>query len=245
MATRPPVAANSARTRITKDPLVRREELLDTALDLCRDHGFDSLRVEQIVQAAGIAKGTFYHYFAAKDDVLHALVQRFGDALLDQLSDAASTAGTPTQRLQAVMVSAAEFKRSHAEVGYASYLYRDDNLVLRHRIFRAWRDRAQKVLAPIVADGLADRSFTAVNADAATDIVLLLWFDAADQLYARALNCGNADGFAEVMIAGAREIYQAQERILGLPPGTFNVPITAETVELTKQLYSTLNRTQP
>lgn len=233
------------RTRISKDPLVRREELLNIALDLCRTHGFDSLRVEQIVQSAGIAKGTFYHYFAAKDDVLRAIVERFGDALFDQLSEAALIVGTPVQRLQAIMVAAAEFKNSHHDLSYASYLYRDGNLVLRHQIFHTWRARASEVLTPIITDGLADGSFTAVDAEAATDIVLLLWFDAAEQLLNRALKCGAATPFAEVMTVGAQEIYQAQERVLGVPSGTFDVPITDEIIELTKQLYATLNRTQP
>ncbi len=77
------------KVRITKDPDVRREELLDIALDLCRTQGFDALRVEQVVQRAGVAKGTFYHYFASKDAVLEALVQRFGEGLFGQLNAAA------------------------------------------------------------------------------------------------------------------------------------------------------------
>lgn len=235
----------AVRVRITKDPSVRREELLDAALALCRSDGFDALRVDQIVKSAGVAKGTFYHYFAAKDDVLQALVQRFGDALFDELVVAANTPGNPTQRLQAVMNAAAAFKAAHGEAGYASYLYRSDNLVLRHRVFAAWRNRAAEVLLPVITDGLADGSFTAINAVAATDIVLLLWFDAADQLLTRALGCGDAEGFAEIMLDGARQIYQAQERVLGLRANTFNLPTTPELVELTKQVYQTLDRNQP
>ena len=82
-----------ARTRVTKDPQERREELLDIAWELGRNQGFEALRVEQIVQTAGIAKGTFYHYFAAKDDVVEALVQRFGDGLFAELSQAAAQLG--------------------------------------------------------------------------------------------------------------------------------------------------------
>ena len=37
-----------------------RKKLIETALNLLRDKGFDSINVEEITKAAGVAKGTFY-----------------------------------------------------------------------------------------------------------------------------------------------------------------------------------------
>lgn len=72
--------------RVTKAPDVRREELLDVALKLCMSVGFDAMSVEQITATAGVAKGTFYHYFRSKDDLEAQLVRRFGESLLAHLS---------------------------------------------------------------------------------------------------------------------------------------------------------------
>ena len=72
--------------RVTKAPEVRREELLDVAFELCRSHGFEAMSVEQVTQSAGVAKGTFYHYFSSKDDLQVQLVRRLGEALFDHLS---------------------------------------------------------------------------------------------------------------------------------------------------------------
>jgi AcrR family transcriptional regulator len=238
-------AKTRARVRVTKDPEVRREELLDIALDLCRTEGFDSMRVEQIVQAAGVAKGTFYHYFASKDAVLEALVQRFGESLFDHLREAAALPGTACERLRAVMEAAAAFKGSQVDLAYASFLYRDQNLSLRHQLFRVWREQARQVLVPVLAAGKADHSFTVTNADATTDVLLLLWFDAADHLWDRALAAGDADAFVEIMLTGGYAIFEAQERILGVPKGTFAVPFDPELIDLTRKLYATTNRKQP
>lgn len=234
------------KVRVTKDPDVRREELLDAALELCRTQGFENLRVEQLVQAAGVAKGTFYHHFVSKDALLEALVQRFGDALFDHLNTAAKTASGPAaDRLGAVMDAAAAFKVSQTELAYPSFLYRTDNLTLKHRLFTAWRGQARQVLLPLISEGRSDGSFNVTSAEATTDVVLLLWFDAADQLWDRALGAIDADVFVEIMLSGAQAIYEAQERILGVATGTYAVPITPQLIDLTRQLYATLDRKQP
>ena len=34
------------------------------------EHGYENVSVDEILQEAGIAKGTFYHYFESKEDIL-------------------------------------------------------------------------------------------------------------------------------------------------------------------------------
>jgi len=230
----------ASQRRVTKDPDVRREELLNIALDLCREHGFEAMNVEQVTQAAGVAKGTFYHYFASKDAMLEQLVRRFGDSLFDYLSAAVDAAsGTGADRIKALMQASGAYKIGQADIAYATFLYSDGNFALRHRLFGAWRERAREVLLPAVREGQADGSLSVAHPDAVTDIVLLLWFEAADQLWERALATTNVDDFVETMLAGAESIYQAQERVLGVPAGTYVVPIGPAIVEMTRQLYRT------
>ncbi len=231
-----------ARTRVTKDPQERREELLDIAWELGRSQGFEALRVEQIVQTAGIAKGTFYHYFAAKDDVVEALVQRFGDGLFAELSQAAAQPGTADERLSRIMTAATAYKLSHSDFSYASFLYREENRPIRQRLFRAWQQRARDVLLPVITAGADDGSFDISDAETTTDLVLLLWFDAADHLWLRATSAADADTFADIMFRGGAAIYQAQERILGMAPKSFTVPTDPAVTDLIKELYRTLDR---
>jgi len=48
----------------------RREEILRAAMDLFSKKGFELTTVEDITRAAHVAKGTFYNFFAKKEDVL-------------------------------------------------------------------------------------------------------------------------------------------------------------------------------
>ncbi|HQY99263.1 MAG TPA: TetR/AcrR family transcriptional regulator [Propionicimonas sp.] len=231
--------------RVTKHPLVRREELLDVAFALCRSHGFEGMSVEQVTASAGVAKGTFYHYFTSKSDLQGQLVGRFGDSLFNHLTDAlVDVQGSGAQRLGGLMNAAASYKSSQADIGFASFLYRDENFALRHRLYDAWRERARSVLTPVIQDGLDDGSIRAADAGSATDLVLLLWFDAADHLWNRALRTADAAEFAAVLAAGSAAITQAQERILGVPDGTYSIPVPTGLIAAIEQLHPKLDRTK-
>lgn len=63
--------------RVVKAPDVRRSEILAAANQLFQTQGYSRTSVDQIVNKVRIAKGTFYHYFKSKEQIL--------DALADQL----------------------------------------------------------------------------------------------------------------------------------------------------------------
>ncbi|MDQ6418896.1 TetR/AcrR family transcriptional regulator [Paenibacillus sp. LHD-117] len=47
-----------------------RQAIIDAALTLFAAHGYAGTSVNQIAEAAGVAKGTFFNYFAGKEQVL-------------------------------------------------------------------------------------------------------------------------------------------------------------------------------
>lgn len=71
-----------------------RQRLLEAALRLFRKHGYEATTVEQITQAAAVAKGTFFNYFESKEAILPALVEwrlaQLEDALLPEQGAPAS-----------------------------------------------------------------------------------------------------------------------------------------------------------
>jgi TetR/AcrR family transcriptional repressor of nem operon len=48
--------------------LENREQIIETAARLLREHGFDGIGVADIMKAAGLTHGGFYRNFASKDD---------------------------------------------------------------------------------------------------------------------------------------------------------------------------------
>jgi AcrR family transcriptional regulator len=59
------------RARLQQDrSRATRRAIIATAEALWREHGFDAVSVEQVCQAADVAKGTFYFYFPRKEHLL-------------------------------------------------------------------------------------------------------------------------------------------------------------------------------
>lgn len=72
----------------TKPAEVRLDELMDAAERLFISKGFEATTVSEIVRDAGVAKGTFYHYFPSKNEVLGALRERFTRQFIDRIQRA-------------------------------------------------------------------------------------------------------------------------------------------------------------
>ncbi|WP_424245845.1 AcrR family transcriptional regulator [Elusimicrobium posterum] len=68
----------------------RRNEILDTAEMFFVSKGYEKTTVDSILRTLDIAKGTFYHYFKSKEEVLEAIVLRFvekGVAIIKEIAD--------------------------------------------------------------------------------------------------------------------------------------------------------------
>jgi AcrR family transcriptional regulator len=60
-------------------PKGTRERILDIALDLFIDQGFDKTSLREIAERLGFSKAALYYHFASKDDILLALHYRLHD----------------------------------------------------------------------------------------------------------------------------------------------------------------------
>jgi TetR/AcrR family transcriptional repressor of nem operon len=61
----------------SKNPADTKRRLLDGAEQLMLAKGFAATTVDEICQAAGVTKGSFFHYFKSKDDLAKAVLERF------------------------------------------------------------------------------------------------------------------------------------------------------------------------
>ena len=60
--------------KIDNNKQMKRESLLDSAFSLFIDNGFNKTSISDIVNNAGVAKGTFYLYFKDKYDIRNHLI---------------------------------------------------------------------------------------------------------------------------------------------------------------------------
>ena len=61
-------------SKIDNNKEQKRNSLLDSAFTLFLDNGFNKTSISDIVEKAGVAKGTFYLYFKDKYDIRNQLI---------------------------------------------------------------------------------------------------------------------------------------------------------------------------
>src|SRR5579872_7084131 len=82
----------------TVPPTDTRSRILDAALDVFSEHGFEGSTLQQIADRLGVTKAALYYHFRSKDDILGALIAP-ANAGLEALLDAhAGTDDTPARR---------------------------------------------------------------------------------------------------------------------------------------------------
>ncbi len=91
----------------------RRDRLYEAALALFREQGYEQTTVDQIARRAGLAKGTFFNYFATKDAILRYMgereIGRLGAASM--LGGSASAVGN-LKRFMAALAGSLEADRA-------------------------------------------------------------------------------------------------------------------------------------
>jgi AcrR family transcriptional regulator len=212
--------------RVVKEADERRGELLEVAMRLFVENGFERTSVEQITSAVGVAKGTFYHYFDSKQDLLAQLVCSFADALFAQLETEMSTVGgDAVERLRAFFRNASRFKLEQRDesLTIARSLYGDENVRLRHALMDGWLERTDEMLAGILAQGLAEGLFRIRDARATATIMTSLWFGWADRQAEALLDLEHHPEKAADMASAVGDVETAMERILGMKDGTLRL----------------------
>lgn len=82
----------------------RRDAILDAALGQSRDRELDAVTMAEIARAVGLAKGTLYLYFATKEELFLAVLERELDGWFEELDArlAAASGRLPAAALTAL-----------------------------------------------------------------------------------------------------------------------------------------------
>lgn len=99
--------------------------ILNTALTLMRENGFEAVTVRDICKAAGITTGAFYHHFQSKEELFDK-----GFAPLDQYMAKAmenESDEDPAQRLKLILYHYAVFMETCGELAAQYYQRRLSN----------------------------------------------------------------------------------------------------------------------
>lgn len=136
--------------------------IVAAAVDCFYEKGYEATGVQEIVSRARVSKGSFYHHFAAKEDLLLLIHDTFIDGQLEMLRSAASAGRAPRETLARLIednvVGAERFQR------YQTIFFEQRRFLSEDRFVevKKKRDEYEQQVVAILEAGIADGSFRPV-----------------------------------------------------------------------------------
>lgn len=158
-----------ARRRLSPDE--RRTELVAAARQLFATQGVEGTSISDIVKAAGVAQGTFYWYFASKQEALNAVVREMTDeacgAVMTLAGDPSLTGLTKFRRVFEVFLATVVRGGDTLE-----YFHAETNREFHDQLASEMARRLAPALGGIIRQGVAEGTFTTAYPEEAAAFIL-------------------------------------------------------------------------
>ncbi len=216
-----------ARTIKEAEYAAKRSEILDAALRLVQTVGYEQMSIQDILDALQISKGAFYHYFASKQSLLEALVDRMGQlgaqVLLPIVEDPHLTA---IEKLHRYFETSAQYKNMQKELilSLLRMWYTDDNAVVRQKLeTAAYQFTGRQVLEPIIRQGIREGAFTTRYPAQTARIIVGIALTVSEALTGLLLSPRVDEAAVRELEIGMDAYLESVERILGAPQGSLTI----------------------
>ncbi len=201
----------------------RKTEIVNTAMTMFFSQGYENTTVAQIIDAIGIAKGTFYHYFAGKEDLLEEIVERRSEEAIRELSVIVEDPTlSATEKIARYFREAISWKSRNRDLTLTAMrvLYRDENLRLRRRMLEGGVVRVAPIIAEIVREGIESGEFTVTDANFSGDFLIRSITAQNERLGNYILENEDSPDLVPYLKRYFDSLERVVERILGLPQQT-------------------------
>jgi len=112
------MAGEAAARTIPASQLARRERILDAAMELATEGGYEAVQMREVAERADVALGTLYRYFPSK---VHLLVSAMGRTFqsLQESVRVDDAGGSPEERVYRVVAAVTRYLARHRRLSGA------------------------------------------------------------------------------------------------------------------------------
>ena len=181
---------------------LKRRELLTLAVELIHREGLESLTMEGVAAAAGVAKGTVYLYFDSKDRLVEQAIEKTLEPLVEEVCGLLESERVPEEKLRSMAIANLAYFDRHRSL---FRVFTHDRYARRTHTRRSRDDHYRKVVgktAEVIRDGIRQRRFRAADADTTAAI----WLEALTVVLVRRLQAADS-GPAEAAADSLLELF--------------------------------------
>ncbi|MCM3128192.1 MULTISPECIES: TetR/AcrR family transcriptional regulator [unclassified Paenibacillus] len=145
--------------RIVKTAEERRKEIIDAAEELFSQRGFNGTSTNDILEKVGIARGTLYHHFKSKEDIMNALVERYSCLLLSAAQQVAADRSIPVVERIIRTVMALNLSGGSTEE-MMEHIHKPENALMHQKIHKVIINGVTPIMTEMIREGIQQGLFS-------------------------------------------------------------------------------------
>ena len=138
----------------------RKPELLKIAYDMFLSRGYENTSVDEIIEMAQIAKGTYYYYFSSKEQMLEEVI---GMMIESETETAKQILGADIPVPQKIIGIITSIKPAEDERPISDALLRPENVLMHNKVRKKLIEVMVPLLSEIAEEGVSQGIFACDN----------------------------------------------------------------------------------
>ena len=204
-----------------------RDEIINTAQKLFYTIGYDKTSIQMILNDIGIAKGTFYHYFKSKSELMLEIVKITVEKTIGKFDEIKNSSLSPIEKMNALFNTSAKYKIANIDSIKAIMfaMYNENNLILRENIKKQNIEFVAPLINSIIEEGMNTGDFKCIHKNLG-EMIILLSTSMSDTMASSIINSNKGtydDSFIEETVDHLKMYSYTIETILEVEHGKLNL----------------------
>jgi AcrR family transcriptional regulator len=149
----------------------RKKELLKIGYDMFLTQGYENTSVDEIIEKAQIAKGTYYYHFESKEQMLEEVIDMMIDSEAETAQQIIKTDIPVPQKIVGILAS---MKPTEAEQPIKNTLFQPENILMHHKVRKKLIDVIAPLLSEVVKEGVSEGIFECDNIAERVKMLLII-----------------------------------------------------------------------
>ena len=149
----------------------RKKELLKIAYGMFLTQGYENTRVDEIIEEAQIAKGTYYYYFESKEQMLEEVIDMMIDSETERAKQIIATDIPVPQKIVGILAS---MKPSEEEQPIKNALFQPENVLMHYKVRQKLINVLTPLLSEVIEGGVNEGIFECENIPERVKMLLII-----------------------------------------------------------------------
>jgi TetR/AcrR family fatty acid metabolism transcriptional regulator len=139
--------ANRAPKSDNNRTLERRNAIMEGALKVFGEHGFEETTISAISKAAGVSDATVYEYFSSKEEILFSIPLRYTEREIDRMREIGRYIHSPQEKIRVIIQAYLEFyETNRLYTSVALLTLKGNRNFLQTEAYKAIREASRSIV---------------------------------------------------------------------------------------------------